>query len=109
MSKYFYAEEKLANMIYGLATGEEDARHRLAENSMDIIILNEKDFPEELRKDFLWIKKEITKKGAIKDPSGKMVIVGAVHHTVRHIRNSTVSKIIVKIYSLYSRIKSCNV
>ena len=108
MNKYHYAEEKHESTIYGLATGEEDARHRLAENSLDIIILNEKDFPEELCKDFNWIKKEMTKKGAIKDPSGKTVIVGAVHHTVKHIRNSTASKIAKKFYSLFVRIKSYN-
>ena len=58
------------------------------------------ELPEENRKDWEWIIKEVTKCGPLSDSEGN-VWRGSVENTMKTVRNSTASKIAKKFYQLY--------
>jgi len=62
LDRYRYANEKLTMAIYKLATGEGKIKDRLCESFIEIAILSDNDFPQELRANFRDILKTLTKK-----------------------------------------------
>jgi hypothetical protein len=108
LHRYRYASEKLSMAIYRLAAGEGNIRGRLWESFIELAILSEQDFPEELRAEYRDIFKTLTKNQprlvnrivdgkAVKESSGK---AGA---TIPYMRNKTavaVAERIVKLAAL---------
>jgi len=61
-SKYWYAYEKFSSAIYILATGAGDVRSRLSDAYLGPLwVIRPEHLPEDLQKDLVWIKKQITK------------------------------------------------
>ena len=56
----FRALDKLALVVNDLVVGKEEIDDLLNEVGRDILALNEIDFPENLRPEFLWIREAIT-------------------------------------------------
>lgn len=100
-----YAHEKLLHAIYSLATGTGDARSRLWNAYQGFHPLQEKHFPEHLRKDWRWVMDSLTKYDPIYDYKGRLT-TGSVEATLKRIRNSTASKIAQKIVYLYFEVDS---
>jgi hypothetical protein len=101
--RFQYAKGKLRQAIYELTIGEGDIRKRLVDAFNLFYILNNDDFPNELREDWGWINRELNKYGALIDEKGT-VIVGSVQNTMWHIKNKTGTKIAIKIVDLYLRL-----
>jgi hypothetical protein len=99
-NKYDHAIEKLTDTLKCLATHPGDARERIAAAHFSFGHLQAEEFPEEYRKDWAWIKKEITKFGPLTDCRGK-VWRCSVENTMKTVRKSTASKIARKLYELY--------
>jgi len=99
-NKYDHAVEKLTDTLKCLATHPGDARERIVAAYFSFGHLQAEEFPEEYRKDWVWIKKEITKFGPLTDYKGK-VWRGSVENTMKTVRRATASKIVKKLYELY--------
>ena len=56
----YRALDKLALVVNDLVVGKEKIDDLLNEVGRDILDLNEIDFPEDLRSEFLWIREAIT-------------------------------------------------
>lgn len=82
-----------------LATGKGDVRGRLLGAFMSLHTLDEEDFPEELKKDWVWIIKQLTKFGPVLDHKGE-VRRGSVENTMSKIKNTTGSKIAGRIFDI---------
>ncbi|ETR66923.1 MAG: hypothetical protein OMM_12175, partial [Candidatus Magnetoglobus multicellularis str. Araruama] len=80
-----YLREKLSLAKYELAIGAGDVRERLYDAFLAMHTLREADFPEQYRKDWRWIKKQLTRYEPIKDYEGK-VFIGSVQNTLRRIK-----------------------
>jgi len=91
LTHYNYALEKFTKAVYSLATGPGDVRSRLWDAYMDFHAVREKNIPEQLRKDFDWIMKMLTKRESLYDE-------GRAKATLRRMRNQTGVKIAEKIY-----------
>ncbi|HVX27222.1 MAG TPA: hypothetical protein VHB70_12815 [Parafilimonas sp.] len=100
-TRYFL--EKTSNLLYELLIGEGDAKSRLRENESDVSFILNLDVPEKLKGMQREIWQRLTKKEATKF-DGK-VIVTSYQSTISSMRNSTASKIIAQISSLYSSVK----
>lgn len=99
MSRYSYTREKLYVAMHTLASGRGDVRARLLSAFMSFHTLNEDDFPEEYKKDWEWITKQLTKFGPLLDHKGE-VWRGSVENTMNKIKNSTGEKIAEKIFNI---------
>jgi hypothetical protein len=105
LHKYFYVKEKLSQAVYSLAVLPGDVRNRLRLAFLTFHTLRQDDFPLALQKDWLWIKKQLTRFGPVYDYKGD-VAVGSVDNTMRIIRNSTGVKIAKRIYNLNMEIEN---
>ena len=97
---YSYTVEKLTNALECLATHKGDARERVVHALESCITLSEDDFPEEHRGKWRWVKREATKYGPVLNHRN-VVLFGSIENTMRHVRNSTASKIAKGLYELY--------
>jgi hypothetical protein len=122
--KYWYAYEKFSRAIYTLATGEGEVRSRLHDVFFDpLLVIEPKHLPEDLRGDFVWIKKSITKykerwggqleelRGWEKeDPMFKEKFLNLypnqIEATLSRIRRSTGVKIAERIFKIYESLDS---
>ena len=77
-NRYHYASEKLTGAIYKLATGKGPIKDRLSESFIELAILSEDDFPEELRAEYHDIMKTLTKNPSRQIPG----FVDGIHTTV---------------------------
>jgi hypothetical protein len=100
VNKYRHAVEKLTNVLECLATHPGDARERVALAYMSCAHLMAKELPEECRRDWEWIRKEVTKRGPLPDYNGE-VWRGSVENTMSRARKSTAARIAKKFYELY--------
>lgn len=100
-----YALQKLDLSIVDLATGPGNIRTRLNHIFINHLhVINVNDFPEELKKDWENIINSLTKKGAVKDEQGE-IIIGSVENTLKHIRNKTGSAISKDIVTLSDKLR----
>lgn len=90
--KYTYTKEKISQAVHELAIGEGDVRYRLTKAYLCFHILTTKDFPEDLRLEWQDFLKQLNKKGPYKARDGR-VMLNSVQNTMRHIRNSTASRL----------------
>jgi len=67
-------------------------------------VINERDFPEELREDWNWIVKTLTKKVPVVGEDGE-VFTWSVDNTLRLMRNKTGSIIAKRILMLSDRLR----
>lgn len=79
-NKFDHAVEKLTDTLKCLATHPGDARERITAAYFSFGHLQAEEFPEECRKDWAWIKKEITKFGLL--PIAKAKFGEAVSKTL---------------------------
>lgn len=105
LPQYQYANEKLDQAVYSLAILPGDVRSRLKIAFSGFHTLREDNFPPKLKKDWKWIKKQLTRFGPIYNYKGDPTI-GSVDNTMRKIKNSTGAKIASRIYNLRNEIKS---
>ena len=99
-SKYNYTREKLFSAISILSTFPGDVRSRINIAYQSFHPLEPHHFPEELKKDWEWIIKSITKYGP-KFNYKNEIAIGSVEHTMKRIKNSTGTKIADKIFYLF--------
>jgi hypothetical protein len=99
-NKCDHAVEKLTDTLKCLATHPGDARERIVAAYCSFGHLRAEEFPEECRKDWNWIKEEITKFGPFTDSRGK-VWRSSVENTMKTVRKATASKVAKKLYELY--------
>lgn len=99
-SRYHYTVEKLTSAVDCLVTHPGDVRERLTCAFLSFHTLNENDFPPELRADWRWVMKELTKFGPLLNHKGE-VWIGSVENTMRRVRKATGVKIAKKLYELY--------
>jgi hypothetical protein len=97
---YSHAVEKLTMVLECLATHPGDARERVASAYSMCSHLRSDELPEKCRKDWEWIKKEVTKFGPLTDYKGD-VWRCSVENTMKTVRKSTGAKIAKKFYALY--------
>src|SRR5688572_8214537 len=98
--RLFYANEKLSNSMRILAESPGDVRSRLLKAFMQFHPLKEEDFPPKLRRHYRWITKQLTKRGPVYNHRGE-VWIGSVENTLRHVRNSTGSRIAERLLRLH--------
>jgi hypothetical protein len=92
--------EKLTNALHLLVTGRGDVRERVAAAFFACHTLRERNFPQELRADWCWIEREVTKHGPLVDFRGE-VYVDSVANTMSRRRRATAAKIAERFWKLY--------
>ena len=122
--RYSYASEKFLAAVHILATGRGDVRSRLLSAwEGPLWVLTPEHLPEKLRKDFLWIEKQLhrysedwpgqladlqTKEKA--DPTFKekfaWLYPNPVKATLSRIKNKTGSEIAIRIFAIYDSLES---
>jgi len=100
MKNHDHSIEMLTNVLKCLATHSGDARERVAVAYQCCSHMMPEELPESCRKDWEWIKKEVTKFGPLTDYKGD-VWRGSVENTMKTVRKSTGEKIAKKFYALY--------
>lgn len=105
----YRAFNKLALVVHDLAVGKGKITDRLYEVGPEILSLNEKNFPEDLRSDFRWIRKMLTDKPAkmITIPQGGKMVqksTGTLGATLRFMRHDKASIIAERIFLLYEEV-----
>lgn len=98
--KYSYAREKLLSAVEILSIFPDDVRSRINAAYQEFHPLTEKHFPDELKSEWEWIIKSITKFGPKLNYKNETVI-GTVENTMSKIRNKTGTEIAAKIFNLF--------
>jgi len=98
-----YAIEKLGLAIYEMTVGEGDIKSRLRTAFRMISAISEKDFPEELAKDWVSIKKRLTQRDS--DYKDTPYDEGSFEATMFRMHRKTASKIAADIVDLHSRLE----
>jgi len=124
--KHMYAYEKFSQAVHMLATGAGDIRSRLlhAWQGPLWVLDADKHLPEDLRKDFVWIKEQLHRfceewPGQLRDLEQKEKLLpncnkkeyaylypDPVKATLKRIRLNTGAKIAHRIYSIYDSLES---
>lgn len=98
--QFAYGYSKLSMAVREMAIGEFDIRSRLIEaNHLWLSALSIDNFPDDLKDDWRWIMKEMTKFGPYLNSNGE-IMINAVQFTMSKRKNSTGRKIAEKIYEL---------
>jgi len=97
-----YALEKLGLAVYELTIGEGNIKSRLRSAIRYLSAVYEKDFPEELRKDWRSIKKRLTKRES--KYKNTQFDEGRFEATIFPMHKKTGSKIAADIVDLHSRL-----
>lgn len=100
-----YALETLGHAVYYLAVGGGDVRKRLKTAYMEFHPISEDDFPPNLREDWKWIIKQLTRYGPVRRSNGA-VWIGAADNTLSRIKNSTGAKIAQRIVALEAELRN---
>ena len=106
-----YLLESFPEAVRGLACGEGDARDRVRIAHRSIHHLQPEHFPESIRADFEWVRKQLTKR----DPERSSVEVfevdgqtfpveGLIDANLRKMKNRTAAKIADRIYTIYQKL-----
>lgn len=53
---HHYAHEKLTNAVYCMVTGPGSIKDRLHDAFLEIVALSERDFPDDLKEEYRWIR-----------------------------------------------------
>ena len=94
-----YADQLLSQTVVTLATAPGDVRSRLWQAYSTFHPLTPEHFPEHLRKDFEWVMNQLTKRQPYINYEGR-VQEGSVEVSLKHMRNSTGTKIAEKLVQL---------
>jgi len=97
-----YALEKLGLAIYEMTVGEGDVKSRLRNAFRHMSAVSEKDFPEELKKDWRSIRKRLTKRES--NYKNTPFDEGRFEATIFRMHKKTASKIAADIVDLHSRL-----
>ena len=122
--QYSYASEKFLNAVYFLVIGKGDVRSRLLSAwEGSLWVLTPEHLPEKLRKDFLWVTKQLHRyseswSGQLmelqqkekSDPTFKekfaYLYQDPVEATLQRIKNKTGSEIASRIFAIYDSLES---
>jgi hypothetical protein len=99
-SNYNYPIEKFTLAVRALTLGAGDVKDRLHEAYKHFYVLNDSDFPDELKADYQWIKMQLLKKPALVAQEGTQVISGSVQQTLHFMRRNTGVAIATRIVQL---------
>lgn len=99
-NSYSYTVEKLTGALECLATHPGDARKRVAAVYSYVHMLNESDFPLDLRNDWNWVMQQIVRYGPLLHDDGTP-FRDAVENTRLRTKNSTAAAITKRLYNLY--------
>ncbi len=99
-----YAQEKLLIAVDCLAIGEGDVRQRLQAVFQDLCFLTEQDFPDHLRRDWLWVIEQMSRYGPLEDQYGN-AWRGSIENTMRKIRRVTGVKIAQRLIFLRNELE----
>lgn len=91
------ATERLLLAVEALATGAGDVRSRLRSAFYSIMPLRPDDLPAQVRADFEWVMRELTKR----EPTGRE---GRLNATLYRMRNRTGVRIAQRIVVVYRRV-----
>ena len=100
------ALKELELAVIDLATGEENIKVRLLgvfRNRLHIV--NEEDFPDSLKDDWIWIKRKVTKDGPEIDSDGN-IYFGSIENTIKAMRKKTGSEIAGKIVVFSEKLRA---
>jgi len=100
---YSYFIEKSSVLIHSLLIGEGTAKQRLVENELQLSFVLALEVPDDLKKIQMRILKTLSRKPAL--GIGDKITLTSFRHTLIYMRNSTASKIINDLYTLYVRTK----
>ena len=100
-----YPVEKFYQAVYALATGPKDVRSRLYDAYLCFHPVQADDLPLELRKDYEWILKKLTKHEPMVQPWNGEIFKGSVEVSLSRIKNKTGVEIAKRIVALYERLK----
>jgi len=92
--------ERMYRAVESLCTGQGDVRNRLIIAIELLLPLDEREFPECIRCDFVWVLKQATKFESVYPEH-----IGRLQATMRRIKNSTGEKIALRIFEMYSKIQ----
>ena len=99
-----YANQQLSKTIYTLATSPGDVRLRILQAYKSFHTLTSDHFPEELRKDFEWVMKQLEKQAPVIDYDGR-IQKSKAQVSLERMRNSTGVKIAEKLFKLHQDIE----
>jgi hypothetical protein len=95
--RHDHARQKFFEAITVLAIAEGDVRKRLVLASQYLIALKDVDLPEDLREDFHWVWRQLTRFGNTRSE-------GNVAHTMRRVRRSTGSGIAKRVFTMFCQL-----
>ena len=101
-----YAKEKLYNIIKYLATAKGDMRDRLNVVSVDISLLTQDNFPEDIRPDWKFVEEKIYKYPEKLNWNGNRQIMGSIEHSLSRMQNRTACKIAEKLFYLWEELET---
>jgi hypothetical protein len=105
---YNYTREKLTTSIRLLTLGSGDIKQRLIEAYMQFQVLQERDFPEHLRADYIWIRSSLLKKPALKAKGGTQNISSSIEQTLHFMRRQPCVEIAKRIVQLNESLATFN-
>ena len=102
-----YLLESFPKAARHLATGEGDARERVWLAYLAIHHFQPELLPENLRDDFVWVRRQLTKRNPERNEvvrGSKVHEEGLIEANLRTMKNRTASKIAERIYTIYQKI-----
>lgn len=99
------AIEALNRVVTVLATDSAEIKIRM-QKAWKSVLINDDDFPDELRVEWLSIRKELEKYGPRMAPDGTQW-KDARQNTLHRIRNRTASKLAARILDFYFAARNC--
>ncbi|MDH3944215.1 MAG: hypothetical protein OEV06_08995 [Anaerolineae bacterium] len=105
-----YAREKLGVAVWKLATGVDGIKSRLADAYIELVILQESDFPSHLVDDWKQIKADLTSgkmqyRTVVKNGEIAKEPVGLLYSTLRYMRKEKAKEIARRICSLKAEVE----
>ena len=104
-----YARSKLGGAIWKLATGIGEIKSRLSDAYIELAIIQEGDFPEDLYDELKMIKRDLTSgkmqyRTEVRDGKLVEVPVGRLASTLRYMRKKKAEDIAKRIFQLKSKV-----
>lgn len=98
---YFRTKEILSTIIEYLATAEGDMRERLKVMSVEIDLLSQDSFPDNLKRKWEFVEKKLSKHPPVFNWNHTRQDMGSMEHSLSRMQNRTACKIARTIYDLH--------
>jgi len=100
-----YALEKLGEIYYRLAIGEDEIRIRLANIEVEFMLIFDRDIPDELQNEWKYLKSKLTERGPYVRFDG-VIERGPLQNTVKRMRKKTASNYANLLVQFYFKLKA---